>query len=203
MTRFADLDLIFGHDSEETALLVDDYPYGRRVRTSIRYWIETVAKRGDRFVSQTLNPKTGNWNKPKKSTYCPIGLMYREADTGYIRWAGLSDWAKAEELADFCSTVGVERLKSEQRIQLSHLIGKERVMRHVSFSIRETTHVAGEPASEREERQAAERAERDAEQKELWAKIQRAITGESFASLKELDPKGAEALLAATKKKAG
>jgi hypothetical protein len=60
---------LHGHTSEATAYLVADYPYGFRERTQIRYWLEAKPKRGWRFVSQTLNPKTDRWNKPKESTY--------------------------------------------------------------------------------------------------------------------------------------
>ncbi len=62
---------LLGHTSEETAYLVNDYPYGFRLRCQIRYWMEYDKKRGFRFCSQTTNPKREgtHWNKPKKSTY--------------------------------------------------------------------------------------------------------------------------------------
>ena len=60
---------LYGHTSEATAYVVADYPYGFRERTQIRYWLEHKPKKGWRFVSQTLNPKTSRWNKPKASTY--------------------------------------------------------------------------------------------------------------------------------------
>ena len=79
------IEYLSGHYNEETAYVVDDYPYGRH-RTKIRYWIETT-KRGNRFCSQTLNPKTLCWNKPKKSTYVDVGVMTRDY-RGYISWFG-------------------------------------------------------------------------------------------------------------------
>lgn len=66
---------LIGHTSEDTAYLVDDYPYGYTLRTQIRYWIETKKNFGQRFVSQTLNPKTGKWNKPKASTYHAVLVL--------------------------------------------------------------------------------------------------------------------------------
>jgi len=39
--------------------LVEDYPYGFRLRCKIRFWLEYAPKRGFRFVSQTTNPKRG------------------------------------------------------------------------------------------------------------------------------------------------
>ena len=63
------------HTSPESAYVVDDYPYGFRLRCRIRYWIETDPKHGCRMVSQTSNPKRPGlvWNKPKASTYCRFG----------------------------------------------------------------------------------------------------------------------------------
>jgi hypothetical protein len=54
---------------------VDDYPYGFKARTTIRYWIETAKNKDQRFCSQTKNPKNGAWNKPKKGTYSSIIVM--------------------------------------------------------------------------------------------------------------------------------
>jgi hypothetical protein len=81
-----------GHTSPETAYVVNDYPYGFRLRCKIRYWLEYKAKHGFRFVSQTTNPKRAGefWNKPKASTYCDLAVMVQAEDTGYISWAGTS-----------------------------------------------------------------------------------------------------------------
>ena len=59
-----------GHNDPESAYVVEDYPYGFRLRTTIRYWVETKKGHGQRFVSQTMNPKKTyeHWNKPKAST---------------------------------------------------------------------------------------------------------------------------------------
>ena len=105
--------ILEGHNSPETARVVDDYPYGFRLRCKIRYWLEWKKGKGFRFVSQTTNPKkpfgalnleTGErsapWNKPKASTYT-LGLMVMtEAEsTGYINYASISySWDDAEKL---------------------------------------------------------------------------------------------------------
>jgi hypothetical protein len=60
--------------TQDKPYLVANYPYGFRLRTQIRYWVETT-KQGQRFCSQTLNPKTNLWNNPKKSTYSQIVLI--------------------------------------------------------------------------------------------------------------------------------
>ncbi len=84
------MQLLFNHTSPETAYLVDDYPYGFRLRCKIRYWLEWKNKKGFRLVSQTTNPKASDvWNKPKKSTYCMAGAMYLD-EKNYVQWDGFN-----------------------------------------------------------------------------------------------------------------
>ena len=99
--------LLAGHTSPETAYVVADYPYGFKLRCSIRYWIEFHPKRGFRFVSQTTNPKRGNtWNKPKASTYCRFGgAMYLD-ENEHVQWAGLSEYCSGAEAAAFAEKYG-------------------------------------------------------------------------------------------------
>ena len=92
-----------GHTTPETAFIVDDYPYGFRLRTQIRYWIETKKGHGQRFCSQTLNPKTGNWNKSKAGIYHVVVVMVRNPANGYVSIETLSSggWSKEEEIQSF------------------------------------------------------------------------------------------------------
>jgi hypothetical protein len=89
------------HISPETALVVDDYPYGFRLRCKIRYWLEHDPKKGTRFCSQTTNPKVAGevWNKPKKSTYCALGGFMFTDEQGHIKWDGLTYYPDAGEMA--------------------------------------------------------------------------------------------------------
>ena len=93
-----------GHTSPETAFVVDDYPYGFRLRTKIRYWVETKGKSGcgQRFCSQTLNPKTGAWNKPKCGVYYPFVGMFLD-DLGHVQSEHLHSggWDNEEKLREF------------------------------------------------------------------------------------------------------
>jgi len=91
---------LLGHVDEATAYVVNDYPYGFTLRTSIRYWIETT-KRGSRFVSQTLNPKNGLWNTPKKSTYLEFGAALYLNDEGHVKHWGLSLYAGPDSVLEF------------------------------------------------------------------------------------------------------
>ncbi len=95
---------LYGHTSEATAYEVADYPYGFRERTKIRYWLEKKAKQGWRFVSQTLNPKTQRWNKPKASTYVDWGAAMFLDDKGHVKWEGVGQYSNDEKIADFIKT---------------------------------------------------------------------------------------------------
>ncbi len=90
-----------GHTSESTAFLVEDYPYGFKARTSIRYWLDSAPKKGTRFVSQTMDPKTKRWNKPKASTYALLGgVMYLD-HKNHVQWASLNEYSSAAEVLNF------------------------------------------------------------------------------------------------------
>jgi hypothetical protein len=99
--------ILKGHTSPETAYLVDDYPYGFRLRCKIRYWLETHPKRGVRFMSQTSNPKRGDvWNKPKASTYFRFGGAMFLDDNQHVQWNGLSEYCSGAEAKAFLDTYG-------------------------------------------------------------------------------------------------
>ena len=99
--------ILTGHISPETAYVVDDYPYGFRLRCKIRYWLEFSPKRGFRFVSQTTKPKRGNvWNKPKASTYCRFGGCMYLNEEGHVTWAGLTEYSNGIEAKAFADKYG-------------------------------------------------------------------------------------------------
>lgn len=93
-----------GHVSEETAFVVDDYPYGFRLRCKIRYWVEAHKTHGFRNCSQTTNPKVPGerWNKPKKGTYCKIACgMFQTVEDGHVHFCGLSEYSDLKESEAF------------------------------------------------------------------------------------------------------
>jgi hypothetical protein len=116
------MEYLFGHTSQETALEVTGYPYGR-LRTSIFYWIETVAKKGDRFCSYTINPKNGRINAPKKSTFSNIMVMTRNPENGHIGAHALGVY-DASKVGAYVDAVGFDNLNSEQQKQVSQLRGE-------------------------------------------------------------------------------
>lgn len=124
---------LYNRSSEATAELIHDYPYGYTTRTDIRYWIETKAKKGDRFCSQTLNPKTGNWNKPKCSTYSEIMVMI-EHDNGHINYTSFSHWDDAEKLAKWLENKDQTQFNAEQIDQLCRLKAIFKVRENLTFT---------------------------------------------------------------------
>lgn len=64
--------------TERTA--VENYPYGYTMRTTAFYSIESKPGKGFRSVFQTINPKTGKLNAPKRSTYSPVMFNYRNEE---------------------------------------------------------------------------------------------------------------------------
>lgn len=120
-----------GHTSPETALVIDNYPYGFRLRTKIRYWLEFKKGKGFRFCSQTLNPKVSyeKWNAPKKSTYIRFGgVMLEDDSNGYISWTGIGAYDDLEKLEAFRRNYG-DILKEdfpESLPELDHFIDLKR-----------------------------------------------------------------------------
>ena len=115
-----------GHTSPDTSFVVEDYPYGFRLRTSIRYWIETKKGHGQRFCSQTLNPKTGAWNKAKAGNYCVVAVMVRNPENGYVTYETLQSggWSKEEEVQSFetrrASAIGEYEVKAIRYIRATN-----------------------------------------------------------------------------------
>ena len=100
--------ILKNHVSPETAFVVEDYPYGFRLRCKIRYWLEYKPKLGFRLVSQTTNPKRAGevWNKPKASTYAKLGgCMYLDEE-GHVQWSGLDEYCGDKEAENWLATYG-------------------------------------------------------------------------------------------------
>lgn len=115
---------LYGHDSEQTAYIVDDYPYSFKLRCKIRYWLEMKPKKGFRFMSQTENPKTGRWNKPKASTYASLaGVMYLDSQK-HVQWHGLTEYSKDSDVLDFVKDfpkADFSILRSVAKLKLKYL----------------------------------------------------------------------------------
>jgi hypothetical protein len=96
--------LLTGHTSPDTAYVVDDYPYGFRLRCQMRYWLEYRKGYGFRLMSQTSNPKKPGlvWNKPKASTYHVCAVMVLD-DEQHVHLHTLSagGWSEDETIQKY------------------------------------------------------------------------------------------------------
>lgn len=90
--------------SAETAYVVEDYPYGFRLRCKLRAWVEYKPGKGFRFVTQTTNPKAAGevWNKPKAGTYDRMcGVLTLAENNGHISYRGLNEYSSLQDYKDF------------------------------------------------------------------------------------------------------
>lgn len=114
--------VLSGHVSPETAYLVEDYPYGFRLRCQMRYWIEFKRGHGFRLMAQTSNPKRDNlvWNKPKASTYSPLMVLGLD-EQNHVVTDTFSGYGDEAELDAFVEKYGAafteEHVKSERSIR--------------------------------------------------------------------------------------
>lgn len=92
------------HTSEETAYIVQSYPYGRK-RTQKKFWIETT-KRGDRLCGMTLNPKTQQWNNPHKDTYKDVMVLVKMDNDHIKTFSWGTAYTEEESLNRFLERVG-------------------------------------------------------------------------------------------------
>jgi hypothetical protein len=172
---------LYQHTSQETAYVVQDYPWGFRLRTTIRYWIETREGKvgGQRFVSQTINPKTGAWCAPKYTTYSPIMIMYLD-ENEHIKYSAISVYSSEEILKEFKETHW-EHLNEFQKDQLRWSLAQCEVMKHVTVTIKPSGYgmvslLSKDPLEvAKRELIEKEQEERKAEQAKEDQKINRAI----------------------------
>ena len=151
--------IIYNKDSADNAVVVEDYPWGYKLRTKRKYWIETT-KRGDRLCYQTLNPKTDKWCAVKKSTYSGIEVLYENED-GHIKTIGMDpQWATKESLAHFQNKVDVTKLTDAQRAKICEAKTIMHCQKLVKVEIVNTTMMDQE-----------EKAKRDAKQEEIKNKL--------------------------------
>lgn len=115
------MNYIYNKDSFENSVEVDNYPWGFRLKTKKRYWIETN-KKGSRFMSCTLNPKNNQWCKPKASIYEPVMVMTSEEKEGktFINYIQLDMYCNNKTIVQFTKEIDVDKLplQSQKKICL-------------------------------------------------------------------------------------
>lgn len=126
--------LLTGHTSPETAYVVEDYPWGYRLRTTIRYWIETKINRGQRFARQTKNPKTGRWCAPQYGTYASIEVLYLDNEE-HVQHYPISDHRDFLRMSKQSRDDLVPTLDDYQQFQLRELLAVGVVLDKLAWKI--------------------------------------------------------------------
>ena len=147
--------------TEETPYIIESYPYGR-LRCKMRVWVESVKNKGDRYTTQTQNPKTLVWNKPKKSTYSAVMVLYFK-ENGFIDYLNLNFTTEAESYKKFIESVGDYPFNDEQLSQLRVMRAYIKTYENVTIEIR--------PRNGTEE----EQEKQNKEQEEIKDKINQTI----------------------------
>ena len=98
------MNIIREQHTEENPLIIKNYPYGFK-KCIIKMYIETKRGKGQRFCSQTQNPKTLIWNKVKKGTYHPLVVLYKD-EKEHTHNLSLSPYMDKESLKEFLDKVG-------------------------------------------------------------------------------------------------
>lgn len=102
---------------------IKDYPFGRH-RTTGKAWLEFSPRHGFRFCRQLVNPKTGRYCAPKKSTYFECALPMRK-ENGHFSFAAWDLNKTTEEIeAQFAEIANVWNLWSQdqQKFILSYAL---------------------------------------------------------------------------------
>jgi len=121
---------LYNHTSEETAYVVKDYPWGFRMRTEQRAWIESN-KNGDRFIVQTKDPRSGKWCAPKKSTYAFVKVLFLD-EQGHLQTFSLTNFADEKTILEFYEQ-HKENLNPFQLAQIKQRLAISKVMKNVSY----------------------------------------------------------------------
>ena len=124
---------IYDKNSFDNSLEVSNYPWGFRLKTKRRTWIETNKNQGDRVCYSTLNPKTDKWCAVKKSTYGAVYVLYFD-ENQHIKSLGVSKCAYAKELEEFMSIIDCNSLSVLQKKQLERIKAIQKVMDKVTVS---------------------------------------------------------------------
>lgn len=152
---------LYGHTNFENAYEISNYPWGFRLKTERRYWIETEDKKngGQRLCTCTKNPKNGLWCTPKKSTYNALMFMYLD-ENEYVQHEGCYDAnVETEKLLQLVETHR-EYLSEYQIKTIKQIKAYKEVMKNVSWKC--------EIAPIRTEE---EQKKHDEEQAKSWAQI--------------------------------
>jgi hypothetical protein len=170
---------IYNKDSFENALEVSNYPWGFRLKTKRRTWIETNKTQGDRVCFCTLNPKTQKWCAVKKSTYNAVDVLFID-ENEHIKSDGIYKYGvNNEKIKDFLCVVDYEQLNDLQKKQIIKLQSINKVMEKVTVSFSKVSEYnLSDPLDlirMKRDNNSPETKEREEEQSKVKAQITSAI----------------------------
>ena len=127
---------IVGATSAESSVVVEDYPYGF-LTCKKRYWVESRKGQGQRLVTQTQNPKTLQWNKPKASTYADIVLLgYETQEDGreFVVQKHIDTYDTTEE--ELLAIPNKYKLDDFQMMMLKYLVASVRANKYITWTVK-------------------------------------------------------------------
>jgi hypothetical protein len=173
---------IYNKDSFENAVEVNNYPWGFRLKTKRRTWIETDKNKGDRVCFCTLNPKTNKWCAVKKSTYNAVDVLLID-ENEHIKSIGVWKYGTSEkDLENFISKIDYNSLSLLQKKQIERIRAVNKVMEKVSFKIEKVSeyNLSDPKDLERmkQDNNSPETKAREQEQEQIKGKIVNAINSQ-------------------------
>ena len=173
---------IYNKDSFDNAIEVDNYPWGFRLKTKRRTWIETDKNKGDRVCFCTLNPKTNKWCAVKKSTYNAVDVLLID-DNEHVKSIGVWKYGTSEkDLENFISKIDYNSLSLLQKKQIERIRAVNKVMEKVSFKIEKVSEYNLSDPKDlermRQDNNSPETKAREQQQEQIKGKIVNAINSQ-------------------------
>ena len=140
--------------TEKNPYIVEDYPWGF-LKCKARFYVESVKKKGDRFVKQTQNPKTGLWCKPKKSTYSAVivAVIITEGGRDFIKSRSIEMNTSAEKYKKAMEEIGDFELNDIQKEKLKVMRAYIKAYEGVTFECVNITGLSEEEKAKHEKGQ--------------------------------------------------
>jgi len=144
---------IYSAKNFESAVIVNNYPWGFKLKTKRAYWVETNSK-GDRFCYQTLNPKTNKWCAVKTSTYSACLVLTQDTDNYYVSYFGVDKYGDtAKDVGEFVDKIDYEQLDTQQKKKLCRVKAFDTAMKNVKIEFVSTNSWSDEERAAHEKKQ--------------------------------------------------
>lgn len=184
---------IYNKNSFDNAIEVNNYPWGFRLKTKRRTWIETDKNKGDRVCYSTLNPKTNEWCAVKKSTYNAVDVLLID-EKQHIKSIGLWKSSSKEDLEQFLAKIDYDSLSLFQKKQIERIRAINKVMEKVTVKIEKVAEYnLSDPLDVirmKRDNNSPETKAREKEQEQIKSKIVSAINNTYNQSLIKNNLKG-------------